>query len=530
MAIIDAYEVNVLTLTDITKKKYREATRTRWEALPEYEIPGPRPKQTKADCCQRYISAQSTIDPSFGHDILTEFAVDFKVRCGFTFADNDGTEFLVFRTYLDDNKIGSAFVKRERWERSGTYRVRKRSRRYWLAVQQKWIEQNWTFDSGLHGTLRIEVWRERTRAPAIGSWNNPDLPTDNNEFGDFIDLADETISLKTKGARVRHASRIDPRPMATFEFEYRSQDTLRQLGILETPKDTIDLTFESGTEQVTHSGTISQDYSPVIANCHSDLVLDINTDCSSSDLHNLFESNPLPYMCDVCPRSTKSLTSMKIHRSLDHSLPWDTKLEQQYWWRPTLQKKSFWTHKRASLAIDIPQDLETLAETDRRSQETSNYQSVIFQQDHSSINKPARLGRGLHLSSSHPSPATYYPRQQEEEKKQSSAIPLSYLTQNTLSAGLGLSYPTRVHANDVDHVTSVLDENSGLLKHELNDPGINAPDGLLGNGNYLDPNMLYPDDFLPTYMTQHGYLSNYPHRASDAPATSVDIVDLTMFD
>lgn len=220
MAILDAFEVTILTPDDFDRNV--NPTRARWEVVEEYSNPHLDKSQSN-DRCTRHIAAWTTVDPLLGHYVPTQFAVDFKITGGFQFADSDETEFLVFRVYHDDRKIGSGHIKCEQWERPGTFRVRKKGRRFWLEPEQKWIEEKWIFDEGLHGTIRVEIWRHKTDFAKPGTWNNPDLPTETNQFGTFIDLTNDALNLDPGRTRVRFAKRIDPNPLATFVFEYRSK-------------------------------------------------------------------------------------------------------------------------------------------------------------------------------------------------------------------------------------------------------------------------------------------------------------------
>lgn len=221
MAILNNFEVTILVPD---RADHETGSRCNWTLVSEYNTLNPSLVATSTSSyCQKYIGIAPKVDPFLGHQLPCEFAVDFKIHCGFTFVDNDETEFLVFRTFLDDNKIGSGFVKRERWQRSGSYRVRKKGRRFWVPEEFRWIEQKWHFDQGLHGTIRVEVWRERVKPPCSGSWNHPGLPAGANEFGDFIDLTDDSINVYPKLPRVRHTSKIDEQPIAIFSFEYRSE-------------------------------------------------------------------------------------------------------------------------------------------------------------------------------------------------------------------------------------------------------------------------------------------------------------------
>lgn len=239
---------------------------TTWQPIIEHDPPYSNPTdQDPSSALQKYIGIAAVIDLEQQHHY--EFAIDFKVHCGFTFIDGDDVEYIVFRTYLDNIKIGSAFIKRERWERSGTYRVRKKGRRYWVDELQGWVQKPWEFDSGLHGTLKIEVWRERGRPASSGSWDHPGFFGEGNIYdsGNAVMLSEFDGGLP-KLPRVRHTRKVDMWPMATFVYEYRSEggfmhavedaltiaDTLKILGMGKqhetAPKPTTDLT-EADNEQ-----------------------------------------------------------------------------------------------------------------------------------------------------------------------------------------------------------------------------------------------------------------------------------------
>jgi len=249
------FEVTILSLQ---RHNSDGMSTTTWQPIIEHNPPYSNP--TRQDqSVQKYIGIATTTYLERQHHY--EFAIDFKVHCGFTFIDGDDTEYLVFRTYLDDLKIGSAFVKRERWERSGTYRVRKKGRRFWVDELQAWVQKPWEFDSGLHGTLKVEVWRETDRPASSGSWDHPDFFSEGNIYdsGNAVVLSEFDQGLP-KLPRVRHTRKVDMWPMATFVYEYRSEgwstrvvgdtltlaDTLKILGVTQQPetisRKTIDLT------------------------------------------------------------------------------------------------------------------------------------------------------------------------------------------------------------------------------------------------------------------------------------------------
>lgn len=241
MVIQSNFEV---TISSLQRHNSDGMSTTTWQPIVEHNPPYSNPTG-QDQSVQKYIGIATTTDLERQHHY--EFAIDFKVHCGFTFIDGDDTEYLVFRTYLDDIKIGSAFVKRERWERSGTYRVRKKGRRFWVDELQGWVHKPWAFDSGLHGMLKVEVWRETDRPASSGSWDHPDFFSEGNIYdsGNAVVLSEVDGGLP-KLPRVRHTRKVDMWPMATFVYEYRSEDTLKILGVTQQPgtmqKPTIDLT------------------------------------------------------------------------------------------------------------------------------------------------------------------------------------------------------------------------------------------------------------------------------------------------
>lgn len=216
MAILSNFEVTVLTPK---QHVVNGILTTKWEPINEHKAPSIEVSQRdRNDLCQRYIGVASSAE-SPPNKSYSEFAIDFKVHCGFTLEDTEAvqTEFLVFRVYLDGEKIGSAHVKRARWERSGTYRVRKKSRRFWAEEAGSWIESMWAFEEGSHGTLKVEVWRQRERLASSGSWDHPDWFSD-ARWTFMSDFCGETAKEPT----VRHTEKIGTAPLATFVFEYRS--------------------------------------------------------------------------------------------------------------------------------------------------------------------------------------------------------------------------------------------------------------------------------------------------------------------
>ncbi len=222
MVILGNFEVTILLPRHETSDVMAGASTTTWQPITEHDPPYlTTADQGPSTSSQKYIGITPTINLEQQHHY--EFAIDFKVHCGFTFLDGDDVEYLVFRTYLDNIKIGSAFVKRERWERSGTYRVRKKGRRYWVDELQSWVQKPWELESGLHGTLKIEVWRERSGRASSGSWDHPDFFGEGNIYdsGNAITLNDFNGGLP-KMPRVRHTRKVDLWPMATFVYEYRS--------------------------------------------------------------------------------------------------------------------------------------------------------------------------------------------------------------------------------------------------------------------------------------------------------------------
>lgn len=223
MAILNNFEVTILSPQYRISNPLDGTSTTIWQPINEHDpLHLKDTDQTLSSSSQKYIGITPT--NSLDQDHHYEFAIDFKAHCGFNFIDGDAAEYIVFRTYLDDVKIGSAFVKRERWERSGTYRVRKKGRRYWVDELQSWVQKPWEFDSGLHGTLKIEVWRECSRPASSGSWDHPDFFGEGNIYdsGNAIALNEFDGGLP-KMPRVRHTKKVDLWPMATFVYDYRSE-------------------------------------------------------------------------------------------------------------------------------------------------------------------------------------------------------------------------------------------------------------------------------------------------------------------
>lgn len=224
MAILDNFEVTVLTLDRLTSERKTTTTGPRWAEVEEYNPPGSDTQQPSFNTCRRYIGVHPSWKLDTADRVSTEFVIDYKVRCGFEFPDQHDTavEYIVFRTYLDKEKIGAASVNRKRWERSGTYRQRKQGKRYKVEHEHRWIRQKWMFDPGLHGTIKVEVWRERTRLPPLGEWGLIDLTGDDDLVVGRRDLISIAHEPNAKRPRVRNMVKVDLLPLATFEFEYRS--------------------------------------------------------------------------------------------------------------------------------------------------------------------------------------------------------------------------------------------------------------------------------------------------------------------
>lgn len=224
MAILDNFEVDILTINQ-SRPGPGNALETTWAQVREHEPPGVDTLKSSFNTCRKYIGIPPIRMLDANDRVNTEFVIDYKVKCGFSFADqNDtGVEYIVFRTYLDGEKIGSASVKRSRWERSGTYRIRKQGKRYRVENDHRWIRQRWMFDPGLHGTIKVEVWRERTKIPVVSDWDFIDLTMDDNLVVGQEDLPTIVYEPNAKRPRVRHLVKLDLLPIATFEFEYRSE-------------------------------------------------------------------------------------------------------------------------------------------------------------------------------------------------------------------------------------------------------------------------------------------------------------------
>lgn len=224
MAILDNFEVDILTISR-SRPGPGNTLETTWARVKEHEPPGGDTQKSSFNTCRKYIGIPPIRMLDANDRVNTEFIIDYKVKCGFTFADQNDTEveYLVFRTYLDDEKIGSASVKQSRWERSGTYRIRKQGRRYRVENDHRWIRQRWIFDPGLHGTIKVEVWRERTKIPVVNGWGFIDLTKDDDLVVGQEDLPTIAYEPNAKRPRVKHLVKLDLLPIATFEFEYRSE-------------------------------------------------------------------------------------------------------------------------------------------------------------------------------------------------------------------------------------------------------------------------------------------------------------------
>lgn len=219
MAILGYFEVQILQPT--YDKDHLGQNQTTWTPMQEYDPPGSSYRQTPGSDLetQAYIGIPDIhrllYDPGWPGPL---FAIDFRTKCGFKF-DSSNAKYLVYRVYLDDVKIGSSFVKRDRWERSGSYRVRKTGRRFYSIETDTWTRRPWAIDSGIHGTIRVEVWRQTDKAADIGSCYYPEME-DPSLGALFVDLTGEDEGVNT---RVRHTAKVDACPLATFNFEYRSE-------------------------------------------------------------------------------------------------------------------------------------------------------------------------------------------------------------------------------------------------------------------------------------------------------------------
>lgn len=227
MAIVDNFGITILT-DDPALSASRTTSESRWTKLQEYQPPGSDVHDSSYSTCRRYIGVPPVRYLDGTDHFSHEFVIDYKVKCGFVFPDQQdtGTDHIVFRTYLDDEKIGSAAVKRQRWERSGTYRVRKQGKRYRVENEQRWIRQKWLFDPGLHGTIRVEVWRERNKPTVMHDWGLIDLTRDDDFVIPQADVWEISHEPCVKQPRVKHTEKVDLLPIATFEFEYRSTGML----------------------------------------------------------------------------------------------------------------------------------------------------------------------------------------------------------------------------------------------------------------------------------------------------------------
>lgn len=220
MVRIGKFEVNVLTCVE-GRVRHRD-----WSPAKEYKSPNCDTYE-QGYYASKYIVAPQATD-SEGNTVPTAFAVQFKLHGPLSEDFMDGAELIVFRIYHDDKKIGSSHIKRKDWERSLTYTVRKSSRRFWLQDEGGWVSLNWHLDEGLHGQLRIEVWRQIESHSYSGSWDaGLDIPSTSHEGADYIDYFDPAVGVPSKETRVRFTKRLngDPcaQPDAKFVFEYRTE-------------------------------------------------------------------------------------------------------------------------------------------------------------------------------------------------------------------------------------------------------------------------------------------------------------------
>ena len=223
MAILGKFEVNILLpVTQPGRVSHKEPE---WEKAQEYIALDSGTYEEGDVYSKKYIAVPVEND-EYSSLTDTYFAIDFKTSGPIVRPEAQRNDYIVFRVYHDDKKIGSAHVKREMWKRRLTYRVRKKGRRHWVEGRNQWVEQRWCFDQGSHGSLRIEVWWERDGVACDGAWNKPyTLPTKWNEFSEYVNLEDPTINTRPLIPRVRHARKVDDIPIAEFVFEYRSEGT-----------------------------------------------------------------------------------------------------------------------------------------------------------------------------------------------------------------------------------------------------------------------------------------------------------------
>ena len=180
---------------------------------------------SRSDRCCKFISATNV-----------DFAIDYKVKCGFQF--DDEADFIVFRTKFDGAKYGTAHVPRARFQKPGSYRVRKSGRRRydnggWHFIDYAFFTADFNKrhdreepDMFVPRRLDIEVWRER-------EWTAVDQPLSNGtrrrgSSGSDYSVIDLTNPLSTWGQhttkppKVRHTRAIDAKPLVVFTFENRS--------------------------------------------------------------------------------------------------------------------------------------------------------------------------------------------------------------------------------------------------------------------------------------------------------------------
>lgn len=218
MVRIGKFEVSVLTSID------SQVRNSEWVPAQEHTAQNVDTYQ-QGNYSVRYIAAPSAAD-SEGNRVPTAFAIHFKLHGPLSQSFMRGADIIVFRVFHDNKRIGSSHVKRKDWERGVTYSVRKSSRRYWLEDEGRWLRMKWHFDEGLHGTLKIQVWRQIESQPHSGAWDAAlDLPTKSYGDEEYIDYHNPVIGTVSSNTRVRFTQRAPDSdiPEAEFVFEYRPE-------------------------------------------------------------------------------------------------------------------------------------------------------------------------------------------------------------------------------------------------------------------------------------------------------------------
>lgn len=210
------FEVNILTATD------SQSDKPSWIVASEYDGHDVH-TYVQGSYSKKYIPVPKSRDQD-GFTIPTAFAVQFRLHGPLSPTSMQGADYIVFRILHDDKKIGSGCIKRRDWERGYRYSVRKSYRRHWMEDDGCWVRLNWHLEEGLHGQLRVEVWRQQDSQYRTGSWDEPlDMPTLTNGNEEYTDYSHPAVRLDFSEPTVRFTKRVDDLPIANFVFEYRTE-------------------------------------------------------------------------------------------------------------------------------------------------------------------------------------------------------------------------------------------------------------------------------------------------------------------